>query len=59
MNERIKKKKLTEQASLLPPIERAELVEGISQSLERRSFAHHLAICGHKVSGDPRALIRG
>ena len=32
MNERIKK--LTEQASLLPPIERAELVEGILQSLD-------------------------
>ena len=32
MNEHIKK--LTEQASLLPPIERAELVEGILQSLD-------------------------
>lgn len=32
MNERIRK--LTEQASLLPPIERAELVEGILQSLD-------------------------
>ena len=32
MNERIKK--LTEQASLLPPVERAELVEGILQSLD-------------------------
>ncbi len=32
MNERIKI--LTEQASLLPPIERAELVEGILQSLD-------------------------
>jgi putative addiction module component (TIGR02574 family) len=32
MNERIKE--LTEQASLLPPIERAELVEGILQSLD-------------------------
>ena len=32
MNERIKK--LTEQASLLPPIERAELVEGILESLD-------------------------
>jgi putative addiction module component (TIGR02574 family) len=32
MNERIKK--LTEQASFLPPIERAELVEGILQSLD-------------------------
>ncbi len=32
MNERIKA--LTEQASLLPPIERAELVEGILESLD-------------------------
>lgn len=32
MNERIKK--LTEQARLLPPIERAELVEGILQTLD-------------------------
>lgn len=32
MNERIKK--LTEQASLLPPVERAELVEGVLQSLD-------------------------
>ena len=32
MNERIKK--LTEEASLLPPVERAELVEGILQSLD-------------------------
>jgi putative addiction module component (TIGR02574 family) len=32
MNERIKK--LTEEASLLPPIDRAELVEGILQSLD-------------------------
>lgn len=32
MNERIRE--LTEQASLLPPIERAELVEGILQSLD-------------------------
>ena len=32
MNEHIKK--LTEQASLLPPIDRAELVEGILQSLD-------------------------
>ena len=32
MNERIRK--LTEQASLLPPVERAELVEGILQSLD-------------------------
>ena len=32
MNERIKA--LTEQASLLPPLERAELVEGILQSLD-------------------------
>ena len=32
MNERIKK--LTEQACLLPPIERAELVEGILQTLD-------------------------
>jgi putative addiction module component (TIGR02574 family) len=32
MNERIKE--LTEQASLLPPVERAELVEGILQSLD-------------------------
>jgi len=32
MNDRVKK--LTEQASLLPPIERAELVEGILQSLD-------------------------
>ena len=32
MNERIKK--LTEQASLLQPIERAELVEGILQTLD-------------------------
>jgi Putative addiction module component len=32
MNERIKK--LTEQASSLPPIERAELVEGILQTLD-------------------------
>jgi putative addiction module component (TIGR02574 family) len=32
MNERIKE--LTEQASLLPPIERVELVEGILQSLD-------------------------
>ena len=32
MNERIEK--LTEQASLLSPIERAELVEGILQSLD-------------------------
>ena len=32
MNERIKE--LTEQASLLSPIERAELVEGILQSLD-------------------------
>ncbi len=32
MNERIKE--LTEQASLLPPIERAELIEGILQSLD-------------------------
>jgi putative addiction module component (TIGR02574 family) len=32
MNERIRK--LTEQASLLPPVERAELVEGILQILD-------------------------
>jgi len=32
MNERIKE--LTKQTSLLPPIERAELVEGILQSLD-------------------------
>ncbi len=32
MNERIKK--LTEETSLLPPIERAELVEGILESLD-------------------------
>jgi putative addiction module component (TIGR02574 family) len=32
MNERIKE--LTEQASLLPPTERAQLVEGILQSLD-------------------------
>ena len=32
MNDRVKK--LTEQASLLPPIERAELVESILQSLD-------------------------
>ena len=32
MNERIKS--LTEQASLLPPVERAELVEGILQTLD-------------------------
>ena len=32
MNERIRK--LTEQASLLPPVERAALVEGILQSLD-------------------------
>ena len=32
MDERIKE--LTEQASLLPPMERAELVEGILQSLD-------------------------
>jgi putative addiction module component len=32
MNERIKE--LTEQASLLPPIERAQLVEGILQTLD-------------------------
>ena len=32
MNERVRK--LTEQASLLAPIERAELVEGILQSLD-------------------------
>ena len=33
MNERIKE--LTEQASRLPPVERAELVEGILESLDR------------------------
>jgi len=32
MNERIKES--TEQASLLPPVERAELVEGILETLD-------------------------